>query len=291
VPSETIIALGIGAVVVGGAVVLARRARAAEEESDICDSFEGNAKTACQAAKGALGVLGAINKLLSGPNFAAIDKKNKELNGPVDVSATEWIAATFCHTQVGDAGGSPVMPGAALRFANGCVPIDGHPDMAKCAPGTKSIVSQVHCPYSKTRKLGYPVSDKCRTTEDFCMVKTDWSKAFTGEVGDPTTVGPFAAGQKLFNVERNKGLPATYTAVPSGSLGYYAGGKLVTCPADRPAVVVRDNRTGKSTVQCGALKSIGNASEQTGTRTDVTNPTQEGFIWVNDHWERPRHTP
>lgn len=140
-------AAGVGAVVViGGAALLRRRAEADAPSGppvDNCEKLRAiggeQAVTACKAAKGALGVLGAIADAI--PDYEAT---NVKLNGPVVERVPPAVWDLIKVTKSAGMGvGDTFRPlwTSAIRYKNGFVPIPDHPDWAKGAPGSKSNVN------------------------------------------------------------------------------------------------------------------------------------------------------
>ena len=144
------IALAVGG---GGLLYLAVRALAKRNApqsdapaNDPCASLSGDAKTACEVATSAWDIVNSIATNKSADNV--------KLNGAI----TERVPADFqavypCWAdEQGDCGfdlntgrtnaidNAPASH-LDLRYENGCVPYAGHPDFAKCAPGTADLTN------------------------------------------------------------------------------------------------------------------------------------------------------
>lgn len=153
-----IIAAG-GLVVVGGAAFVAyRNQKAQAQNTSACGSVQALAAAAfgfyippeaCPAIDKGLGLVGEV----LGNTERAKDDENKRLNGEVDIAldaATKRIAlAVYPKKGATNAGKGlslpdsfstgPMLLGTVLRFKNGGVPFKGHPDFAKCVPGTNDM--------------------------------------------------------------------------------------------------------------------------------------------------------
>lgn len=112
------------------------------------DDKQGRIDAAVEACK-ALGIPEIACRAGAGPVLSVVDQRPQEENdaangapellaGPVNVAARMRGGGSrdFFPVAVGGIwdGGQPV-----ARYANGCVPFAGHPDFAKCAPGTHDM--------------------------------------------------------------------------------------------------------------------------------------------------------
>lgn len=149
-------AILVGGGVVAGGVILVARMRAAQRPpspcgafgtivGDVAGMFAGPAdasanSSANAAAQLACNLLGAIdwgsirdriaNALGQGPGCLDYDRENQAKNGAI----TERISTAF--EPVSERNNIMCSKPGVLAYANGCVPYRGHPDFAKCAPGT-----------------------------------------------------------------------------------------------------------------------------------------------------------
>lgn len=152
-------AIGIGALLLGGAWVLGRRAALASgpqagSGTDPCAGLTGDAKTACQAIQIGAGVINTLKGqgvdfgILGGderdPHAGEADQ-NIALNGKVTKSIPAEILAA---AKGGAAEGfwrnylRPIAWFVAphLQYANGCVPFKDAAGWSKCAQGTHEMI-------------------------------------------------------------------------------------------------------------------------------------------------------
>lgn len=229
--------------VLGVVLVLVLRPR--EDQADPCDQLgDPMAVAACKAGRG---IVGAAYELLADA-WKGEDRNvgNVALNGPV----TEWwdddplyLAAAGnlgrqAPTRYTDAVG-PAGQKLPRRHANGCVPLPGHRDWQRCAPGTQSMATDSHPAYAhagRPARNGYPAAPP----------RPGVAAAALGS-GDPDRDGlSYRWDERLSPVDGRAGrgnveleFPAD---VPPGSTAYVVAGEAVVCPAGT-RVKGRDHRT------------------------------------------------
>lgn len=211
----------VAAGAVAGAAVLAIRSRRAATPSGgggLCDraaQLDPRAGAACQVLGGVLGALGEV--LPDSPSERAA--ANARLNGEARAVHPALRAVSQVYASRGGQAGSTTVTDLyplvepAERYANGCVPVPGHPDWAKCAPGT---VSQVWAPVEE------PHGHAARN-------------AFRGSADDPYHRRHPATVRRLNG--RGPGArpvdepaPAFPLAVPAGHSAWWDRGEPRVCP-------------------------------------------------------------
>lgn len=294
-----------GVVVVGGAIFVAvRNERAKQPEAGLCESAQPIAAALGYYIPGqACGVINAAaDVVLSGlaEQEAAADAKNRQLNGEIDVpldAATKSIAIRFIQPSVagGGAGGSSLgsfgasvvkgkfggriermLRGTVLRFKNGGVPFKGHPDFAKCVPGTIDMAN-------------------ASAGAEFHVLVTP------GRVPSPGELASHEAGKYMRNRARFEDMFTGLSSDPTTSkeLGIVAGKKW-PCPPGQVVLsiaAVRDQRTdaGGTSIQvtCGAAGTTPpQAPPVVGGGTSTPVAPGPNYEWVATpapgHWQRKR---
>lgn len=208
----------VAVVVLGGAYVLGKRKAPTppgpgEDPLLAACKAAGVPELACRAGKGLLG--GLVNVVQSATTSR--ETTNVRLNGPVvervDVGANRGSSDAHGTTYRALVGLSP-----GVRHQNGCVPIPGHSDWAKCAAGTRHIIDNGNLE-SPTQFGG----------------NTWWAR--------------FGVSRGYLPTRTLSGDPAhdALTFQPSPQTDpqtWYVRGKRTTCPAGTTVNPGRDHRTG-----------------------------------------------
>lgn len=308
-----LVGAGLGAI----AIVLFRRFKASDApSSDKCAAVRDLAEST-QPGSGAAAYLACrVAKGLSGlgkeKDWTSEDEDNKRLNGEIDVPATsvQWLAMSSALSN------GPFLHGSAVRFKNGCVPLDGFPGWERCAPGTHSM------------KFGGPGWMWMGIGSDGAgaAIAPSPERIFTGLKGDITT-GPAGLADLA-----NSGYPGAVDARKAFPLplapdenGWFYRGKPFKCKNVRDqrdgavglahAAVPKFDSAGDGMPACGWHASTGPentplpvhfdpaksgaaaAGQGTGTRTNLAcdgAKAPAGYTWVEasgatpGHWERLR---
>jgi hypothetical protein len=234
--------IAAGGALVGGALLLRKSKESAPATDapakDPCDLLpEGQARDACKALRAGLGIVAELI-----PDSA--DTTNTKLNGPavekIDpavwnlITARELVSgtmSTYIHYR-------PLKAPYTTRYQNGFVPIEGHPDFAKGAPGSKS------------------------------MVDTEWFRRFGGGVSPSSLLsGDPVRDAYTFRWPADRPWPA---GAPAGAGERWAvRGQLIVCPAGTTVNNGRDHRTTPGPVCAPAV----NTSAPPPVITTTTVPT------------------
>lgn len=142
--------IAVGGGLIGGALLFRKAkesAPAPSSSSNPCDRLPaGQARDLCNTLRAGLPVLGAVVNAVEDATQSR-QAANVEKNGPIveSLDRTVWDHVSLQVGASGDGQGGPrllrPLIHGGIRHQNGCVPIPGHPDWAKCAPGTRHIVS------------------------------------------------------------------------------------------------------------------------------------------------------
>lgn len=268
--------IGGAAIGVGFLIYRSRQAAAGPAKPSTCESIAKLAGQDPAIVCGALGALGQIAGEVAdalGKTSADVkrwDAKNKELNGEVDIPMDGFRKA-LANTCYDASSGNcyPFVDGTVLRFKNGCVPLSGSPDFAKCVAGTHRMDN--YLPWQAWHFM--PDS----TNNGQTSYKPDAIRSMSGSVrleGEPNDDRhPYDAftrgGFKQGGLNHNP-FPIP---IPEGHLGYVYKGRPFTCPQGKPPnmrQIVRDHRgepIGDAIPTCGGDAVGGWVPQPTQTNT------------------------
>lgn len=239
--------LGLGALL----IYIDRKKAAAAPPQDPCAGLSGDAKTACEAAQLAWGLVQQLpNPFNTGADNLkrqnAATAKNKQLNG--GAIKTPNNQGSFVAGLMGD----------AIEYVNGCQPFhsgvwgenqQGATGWKKCAPGTIDMWQASFDTSGCDSHNGYSCDDSAARAPVTCAPaflepqlpevvnaarKDQWLATSTGTGSidpndpDPTTHGPYFA--KGWGPTEADGTKVGYTGVPPGVLRWYVKGVVVDCP-------------------------------------------------------------
>lgn len=138
--------IAVGGGLLGGALLFrklkedATPAASETPSTDLCEKLRAiggqQAVDACRAIKLGAAIVDAVI-----PN--STDSDNVRINGPAVVKVAPEIMAIYRLSNEHPAGPVSVLNSPyTIKYQNGCVPIPGHPDFAKCGAGTKTMVNE-----------------------------------------------------------------------------------------------------------------------------------------------------
>lgn len=294
--------VALALVVGGGGIALLLRARAKQEtpSKSACKAIAEKTGIPAGACEAGLGLIGAIGELFKGRDWAADDKKNKDLNGAVKTPLAKVLAGMSTNGGAVGASGA-FLRGTVVEFENGCRPFKGAAGWEKCAAGTADMGSGEPVVFAWGEYL--PGKSARRVAR---------ANIGTGNDKDPLTQGPLIPNQSKVwggTVMKASDFPMP---IPSGQKGWFYKGRPMVC--DAPDNKVRDHRdgeglgtTGDEMPYCGKLGDIGppppvaNQDPDTWTSSSAGDVPAPGMTWegprVGGFWRRlkagetPRNRP
>lgn len=242
-------------------VLVLRSSQKSSTQADPCDQLEDpKAILACKLGRGVLGAAyDALRDAVAGEDRHIV---NMQLNGP----ATEWwdspdnddayyassprgSGGAITPTRYTDAQRGPNGERRPKRHENGCAPFPGHPDWAKCKPGTKPMTASTYQdPGHAARDLGPELGASVAAPERFGG--QHYSADAVGS-GDPQR-DPLSFPWDQRPSSHYLGADAPHRRlefpldVPEGASAWIVRGEPVVC-APGTEVRGRDHRTGAET--------------------------------------------
>lgn len=260
--------------IVGGAVYL--RSRKKDESgppADNCEKLRAlggqQAVDACKAVKAGFGVLGAVADVVVPDSN---DDVNVRLNGPrVEAAHVQAMKALAIYFDENGTELYPLKAPFATRYQNGFVPVPGHPDFAKGAPGSKSMVN-----------------DDWWARKGFSLGKSISSMLSGDPMRDVLTFrwpGPIAN-----SATRNQVRNAIAFPLSGPGEQWIVRGQPVLCAAGTTINSGRDHRTGAPAVACAPASSPTPPPPivSGGTRTGTTTTTSSGGVRHDYRSDPPR---
>lgn len=262
--------IAVGGGLVGGALLFRKLKEQAPATPSAprnpCDLLPaGQARDTCNTLRAGLGVVGAVTDAIADATQSR-ESKNVEKNGPI-VESIEPAVWTRVGIQVGASGDGQggarmlyPLHSRGVRHQNGCVPIPGHPDWAKCEPGTAHIIANGNHddPTHFTRDCWWTVGgDNSRLNQGYRP-----SGLLSG--GRPKDVFTF------------KWTGAAPAGAPPGAGELWAvRGKLIRCPLGQTVNVnERDHRTDAVAPICAPPPRVTPPPPVTPTTSPTTSSTQ-----------------
>lgn len=225
------------------------------------------------------------------------DRENRRLNGEPETLLVDAVAAAAVAVDPNAVGGgtAPMLRGSVLRFRNGCVPFAGHPDKAKCAPGTFSMLTASSGRGYKKADPSAPLTFTRLREADAAYDRGDLDAA-RAIVYAAADTGALLSGQPTD--------PATVLHRKASDGRYYLAGAPFACDDGSRPIGATDHRDGASSTATAICAPPGtftgaDPARDDGTATRPTDATRvpttaepgdppPGYVWTGTHWERAR---